>query len=112
MNDEENKSLKHEWIQKMKSEGKIDKNPTKDHESGLKTLQNPTRRKILQVLTKTPRTLDEIKKELVIDKMQAKFHLEMLEASLFIEQTTKDNNHYYILSPRGKGYIDNAKMGK
>ena len=107
---DENKKNKEEWIQKMKREGKLNRNPTQDHEAGLKALQNPTRRQILNMLARSPMEEDDIKEELKIDTMQTRFHLGMLESSLFIEKVTKDNIVVYQLSPRGEGYVENVMM--
>ncbi|WP_048815509.1 winged helix-turn-helix domain-containing protein [Methanosalsum zhilinae] len=80
----------------MKREGKLNINPTQDHEASLMALQNPTRRQILDMLARYPMGADDIREELKIDAMQTKFHLSMLESSLSIEKRTKDNIVLYI----------------
>ncbi|BDC35643.1 MAG: ArsR family transcriptional regulator [Candidatus Methanoliparum thermophilum] len=90
------------WAEKMRKEGKME-NPTKDHKIALDALQNPLRRDLLKFIgTSSGKTIDEITKEFKMDLTQTKYHLGMLEKSLFIEH--KDD--LYILTPRGKGYIN------
>jgi len=101
--DELSKEIK-EWAEKMRKDGKM-ADPTKDHKIALDTLQNPLRRDILKIIGTTgKKTIDEITKELNMESSQIKYHLGMLEKALFVEQ--EDNS--YVLTPRGKGYINDA----
>ncbi len=60
MSEDPLKSSRKEWIEKIKKEKGIVRNPTEDHDIGLKTLQNPVRRKILSFLAETDRTIEDI----------------------------------------------------
>ncbi|HIH40085.1 MAG TPA: helix-turn-helix transcriptional regulator [Halobacteria archaeon] len=101
--DELSKEIK-SWAEKMRKEGKM-ANPTKDHKIALDALQNPLRRDLLKFIGTTgKKTVDEIAKEFNMDASQVKYHLGMLEKSLFVEP--EDNS--YVLTPRGKGYINDV----
>lgn len=99
-----------EWIERIKKEKGIVRNPTEDHDIGLKTLQNPVRRKILYILAGSNVTIEDIQNNFKVNRMQARFHLDMLENALYIEKTMIDNIEQYQLSPRGEAYLENVKQ--
>lgn len=99
-----------EWIERIKKEKGIVRNPTEDHDIGLKTLQNPVRRKILYILAGSNVTIEDIQNSFKVNRMQARFHLDMLENALYIEKTMIDNIEQYQLSPRGEAYLENVKQ--
>lgn len=111
MSEDPLKSSRKEWIEKIKKEKGIVRNPTEDHDIGLKTLQNPVRRKILSFLAEADRTIEDIQNGFKVDRMQAKFHLDMLENALYIEKIAADGIEQYHLSPRGEAYLENVKPG-
>ena len=57
-----------------------------DHKFALEVLQLRLRRNILKFMGQETRTRDEIEKEFGLGTEQAKYHLEMLEKGLVIEQ--------------------------
>lgn len=87
------------------------RNPREDHGMGLKTLQNPARRQILKLLSENNMNLGEIGKEMGIEGMQAKLHLDMLEDALYVEKTDSNGEAVYGLTPRGEAYLENVKAG-
>ena len=111
MSEDPLKSSRKEWIEKIKKEKGIVRNPTEDHDIGLKTLQNPVRRKILYILAESDRTIEDIQNSFKLEKMQARFHLDMLENALYIEKTDLNGTERYHLSPRGEAYFENVKPG-
>lgn len=111
MSEDPLKDSRKEWIENIKKEKGIIRNPTEDHDIGLKTLQNPVRRKIVSFLAEADRTIEDIQNNFKLNKMQAKFHLDMLENALYIEKTDDDSTEQYHLSPRGEAYLENVKAG-
>lgn len=106
MKKEEIEKEKNEWIERLKKDGKIT-DVEKLRKSGLFTIQNPVRRKIIEFMGKSEPvvTINKISKDLNLDKNQVKFHLSMLETALFVE---KKDEKIYTLTPRGVAYIANA----
>lgn len=104
---------KKEWLEKVKREGKLTRNPTEDHKFGLKVLQNTLRRNILISVGKGEKSYEEIKEEFKLNDYQAKFHLSMLEDALYIEKEEDDGeNAYYLPTPRGEGFLENVEDKK
>jgi DNA-binding transcriptional ArsR family regulator len=103
MTPEESAKIKEEWLEQMKREGKLTRNPTEDHKFGLKVLQNTTRREILISLGSERKSFEEIKE---------KFNLNMLEDALYIEKIEEEGKVFYIPTPRGEGYVENVEMKK
>lgn len=103
---------KHEWLSKLEKEGRLKANPTEDHAIGLRTLQNPTRRKILKMLNGCSLCIDEIGEKLNLTISQAKFHVDMLENALYIDKVENSNPIMYQLSPRGEGFLQNVEEMK
>lgn len=64
MDSDESERIKKEWLERMKREGKLTRNPTEDHKFGLKVLQNTTRREILISLGSERKSFEEIKEKL------------------------------------------------
>lgn len=109
MSEDPLKDSRKEWIDKIKKEKGIVRNPTEDHDIGLKTLQNPVRRKILYFLAESDKKIEDIQNSFKVDRMQAKFHLDMLENALYIEKIDVNGIGQYRLSPRGEAYLENVK---
>ncbi len=103
---------KKEWMAKIKKEGRSIENKTEDHAIGLRTLQNPTRRKILKLLYAKTMSIDEIKNELDLNSTEAKFHIDMLENALYVDKIENTDPQEYQLSPRGEGYFENVEEMK
>jgi DNA-binding transcriptional ArsR family regulator len=103
---------KKEWMAKIKKEGRNIENKTEDHAIGLRTLQNPTRRKILKLLYNNPLSIDEIKNELDLNSTEAKFHIDMLETALYVDKIENTTPQEYQLSPRAEGYLENVEEAK
>ncbi|WP_321417517.1 winged helix-turn-helix domain-containing protein [uncultured Methanomethylovorans sp.] len=109
MSEDSIKNSRKEWIENIKKEKGIVRNPTEDHDIGLKTLQNPVRRKILSFLAEADLNIEDIQNSFKVNRMQAKFHLDMLENALYIEKIDVNGNETYCLSPRGEAYLENVK---
>ncbi|AKB82503.1 Transcriptional regulator [Methanosarcina barkeri 3] len=112
MTPEEAAKRKQEWVSKMKSEGKMKEDMTEDHKACLNALQNPVRRNILKVLVEHKKSLEEIKDELKLTDSQASYNLNMLESTLCIEKEESEGTIYYVLTPRGEGYMENVELKK
>ena len=112
MTPEEAAKRKEEWIAKMKREGKMKEDMTEDHKACLNALQNPVRRNILQALVGQRKTFEEIKTEFKITDYQANYNLNMLESTLCIEKEENEGVTYYVLTPRGEGYVENVELKK
>lgn len=85
---------------------------TEDHKACLNALQNPVRRNILKALVENKKSLEEIKVELKLTDSQASYNLNMLESTLCIEKEESEGATYYILTPRGEGYMENVELKK
>lgn len=101
---------KQKLFEQMKNSGK-DRNPTEDHAVGLKTLQNPIRRKIIEYLTSGPKNVEQIKVEYNLNDMQAKLNLDMLEDAFYISKKENENKNEYELTIRGEAYFENVRTG-
>ncbi|WP_292466002.1 winged helix-turn-helix domain-containing protein [Methanolobus sp.] len=112
MTGEDPAKKKHEWMNKLKEEGKLKANPTEDHAIGLRTLQNPTRRKILKALNGSSLSIEEIGDKLNLSRSESKFHLDMLENALYIDKVKDSEPAMYQLSPRGEGFLANVEEAK
>jgi predicted transcriptional regulator len=111
MTPEEAAKRKKEWVTKMKQEGKMKEDMTEDHKTVLNALQNPVRRKIVKALVEK-KSLEEIKAEFKLTDSQASYNLNMLESTLCIEKKEIEGITYYVLTPRGEGYVENVEMKK
>lgn len=112
MTPEEATKRKEEWIKRMKSEGKLTRNPTEDHKFGLKVLQNTMRRKILISLESERKSFEEIKEKFNLNESMINFHLSMLEDALYIEKIEEEGKVFYVPTPRGEGFLENVEMKK
>lgn len=112
MTPEETTKRKEEWVSKMKREGKMKEDMTEDHKACLNALQNPVRRNILKALVEQKKSLEEIKAEFKFTDSQASYNLNMLESTLCIEKEESEGVIYYILTPRGEGYMENVELKK
>ncbi|MDQ1251648.1 MAG: hypothetical protein QG646_756 [Euryarchaeota archaeon] len=112
MDSDEKTRRKEEWLEQMKREGKLTRNPTEDHKFGLKVLQNTTRREILIFLGNGRRSFEEIKEKFNLDDNMTNFHLNMLEDSLYIEKKEDEGEIFYFPTLRGEGYLENVEMKK
>lgn len=96
----------------MRREGKMKEDMTEDHKACLNALQNPVRRNILKVLVEQKKSLEQIKAELKLTDSQAIYNLNMLESTLCIEKEESEGVTYYVLTPRGEGYMENVELKK
>ncbi|MDD3246283.1 MAG: winged helix-turn-helix domain-containing protein [Methanosarcina sp.] len=112
MTPEEATKRKEEWLERMKREGKLTRNPTEDHKFGLKVLQNTMRREILISLGSERKSFEEIKEKFNLNDSMANFHLNMLEDALYIEKIEEEGKVFYVPTPRGEGYVENVEMKK
>lgn len=99
------KKRRDEWYEKAKKEGKLKENPTEDHRAGLKAMQNPVRRHMLEAMGEGKMTFDEVKAKFDLNNVQAKLNLDMLVDTLYIE---KDGENTYIVTPRGEAFLANV----
>ncbi|SFM85165.1 winged helix-turn-helix domain-containing protein [Methanolobus profundi] len=109
---EEDMRKKHEWMSKLEKEGRLKANPTEDHAIGLRTMQNPIRRKILKLLYGGSLSLEEIGEEISLNSSLVKFHVEMLENALYVDRIENSEPLAYQISPRGEGYLVNVEEAK
>jgi predicted transcriptional regulator len=112
MTPEEAAKRKQEWVSKMKREGKMKEDMTEDHKACLNALQNPVRRNILKALVEHKKSLEEIRTGLKLTDSQASYNLNMLESTLCIEKEESEGVTYYVLTPRGEGYMENVEFKK
>jgi predicted transcriptional regulator len=112
MTPEEAAKRKKEWVSRMKREGRMKEDMTEDHKACLNALQNPVRRKILKALDGRRMTFEEIKAEFKLPDSQANYNLSTLESTLCIEKEEAEGVQYYVLTPRGEGYVENVEMKK
>ncbi|MGV9171178.1 MAG: hypothetical protein ACOC44_03365 [Promethearchaeia archaeon] len=83
-------------------------NPKEDHSRAYRTLSNPIRREILNVLElnilQTEDFLEKMDADLTDD--QLKYHLSMLEQLNYIMNTDKG----WKITPRGLGFLEHAQL--
>ncbi|MDG6243359.1 MAG: ArsR family transcriptional regulator [Methanolobus sp.] len=105
MTDDDLKIRRDEWYEKAKKEGKLKENPTEDHKAGLRTMQNPVRRHIVESLGEGKMTFDEIKTKFDLNDVQARLDLDMLVDTLYIE---KEDDTTYVITVRGEAFLKNV----
>ncbi len=105
MTDDELMKKRQEWYEKAKKEGKLKENPTEDHKAGLKAMQNPVRRHILESLGEGKMTFDEVKARFDLNDVQARLNLDMLVDTLYVD---KEDDKTYVISPRGEAFLENV----
>jgi len=88
------------WMKELEESGAI-RDITEDHRLRLAALQNPTRRKILDVLMEKPMSFEELSSQLGLPVSQVKFHSEMLKSAFYVhvEEGVVD------LTPRAVHYL-------
>ncbi|SFM78782.1 winged helix-turn-helix domain-containing protein [Methanolobus profundi] len=99
------KKRRDEWYEKAKKEGKLKRNPTEDHRAGLKAMQNPVRRHMLEAFGEGKMNYDEVKEKFELNDVQTKLNLDMLEDTLYIE---KEGERTYVITPRGEAFLANV----
>ncbi|MFX1497650.1 MAG: hypothetical protein ACFFBH_09005 [Promethearchaeota archaeon] len=77
-----------------------------DHGRAYRTLTNPIRRNILNFIGYSIKNSEQIKKEFQLDDSQLNYHLNMLKQTFYI----LDSNEGWKLTPRGIGFLENAKL--
>ena len=77
-----------------------------DHARAYRTLMNPIRREILQFIKCEIKPIEEIEKQLDMDKGQLGYHLSMLDQLNYIMNT----NVGWKGTPRGIGFLENAQI--
>lgn len=112
MTPEEAAKRKEEWVSRMKREGRMKEDMTEDHKACLNALQNPVRRNILKALGGHRMTFEEIKAEFKLTDTQANYNLSTLESTLCIEKEDDEGVQYFVLTPRGEGYVENVELKK
>jgi predicted transcriptional regulator len=76
-----------------------------DHRFALEVLQLRLRRKMLVLIAARLKSSDQIAKELDLGLSLAKYHLQMLEKALVIEETESG----WIVSPTGQLYLKHVE---
>ncbi|WP_319506566.1 winged helix-turn-helix domain-containing protein [uncultured Methanolobus sp.] len=99
------KKRRDEWYENAKKEGKLKENPTEDHRAGLKAMQNPVRRHIVESLGEGKMTFDEVKAKFDLNDVQARLNLDMLVDTLYIE---KEDDTTYVITVRGEAFLENV----
>jgi DNA-binding transcriptional ArsR family regulator len=99
------KKRRDEWYEEAKKEGKLKENPTEDHRAGLKAMQNPVRRHIVESLGEGKMTFDEVKTKFDLNDVQARLNLDMLVDTLYIE---KEDETTYVITVRGEAFLENV----
>lgn len=77
-----------------------------DHGRAYRTLINPIRREILKFIGFNIKTMKEIKSEFKFDDTQLNYHLNMLKQTFYVV----DSNEGWKLTPRGIGFLENARL--
>ena len=80
--------------------------PKTDHSLAVRTLTNPIRRKILQAINCDIKSEEDIKKECNLDNNQFNFHINMLKQTYYVINSVDG----WKLTPRGIGFLENAKL--
>ena len=77
-----------------------------DHGRAYRTLINPIRREILKFIGYSIKTMKELKCEFEFDETHLNYHLDMLKQSFYV----LDSNEGWKLTPRGIGFLENARL--
>ena len=72
------------------------------HELYLRAINNPLRRKILNVLKENNFTIEELAVNTCLDECTLKWHLNVLESGLCVEKEDNKGNILYKLTQFGK----------
>ncbi|MFQ6050800.1 MAG: winged helix-turn-helix domain-containing protein [Candidatus Hydrothermarchaeota archaeon] len=80
-----------------------------DHMRLHKTIQNKTRRKILEFLMEKERTIEELFKLTGLTQKELDYHIKMLKYGLCIEEFERENKIYYRPTREGEIVIELTK---
>ena len=75
-----------------------------DHSNAMRCMSNETRRELLNYIGYEVRNMEEIKKKFEMEEDQLKYHLSMLEHSLYVMESQEG----WKSTPWGIGFIENA----
>ena len=78
-----------------------------DHSRAYRTMMNETRRELLKFIGYDVRSLDDIKTEFTQEVDQINYHLSMLKQCLYVIES----NEGWKSTPRGLGFLENARLG-
>ena len=78
-----------------------------DHSRAYRTMMNETRRELLQFIGYDVRSLDDIKNEFKQQNDQLNYHLSMLKQCFYLIES----NEGWKSTPRGLGFLENARLG-
>ena len=87
------------FLEKVES---VDKR--QDHSNAMRCMSNETRRELLNFIGYEVRSMEELKKKFEMEVNQIKYHLSMLEHSLYVIESDEG----YKSTPRGIGFMENA----
>ncbi len=106
-----------EEFEKMKKKSKLTKDEMKvfleklesvdkkvDHSNLMRCMSNETRRELLNFIGYNMRSNEEISKKFEMEADQVKYHLSMLEHSLYVMESQEG----WKSTPRGIGFMENA----
>lgn len=77
-----------------------------DHSNLMRCMSNETRRDLLNFIGYDLRIMEELKKEFEMEVDQIKYHLSMLEHSLYVMESQEG----WKATPRGIGFMENAVL--
>jgi len=106
-----------EEFEKMKKKSKLTKDEMKifvekvesvdkrvDHSNAMRCMSNETRRELLNFIGYDVRSIEDISKKFEMEADQVKYHLSMLEHSLYVIESQEE----WKATPRGIGFMENA----
>jgi len=106
-----------EEFEKMKKKSKLTKDEMKifleknesvdkrvDHSNAMRCMSNETRRELLNFIAYDVRNMEEFMKKFEMEADQVKYHLSMLEHSLYVMESQEG----WKATPRGIGFMENA----
>ncbi|MHA1150545.1 MAG: winged helix-turn-helix domain-containing protein [Promethearchaeota archaeon] len=80
---------------------------TNDHRLAARTLTSPLRRDIMSFIGSEIRSTEQIAENLNIEVNQVLYHLDMLKQVYYVWESLEG----WKLTPRGIGFLDNARLG-
>lgn len=106
-----------EEFENMKKKSKLSKDEMKiflekidsvdhrvDHSNAMRCMSNETRRELLNFIGYNVKSMEDLVKKFQIDADQLRYHLSMLEHSLYV----MDSPEGWKATPRGIGFMENA----
>ena len=75
-----------------------------DHSNAMRCMSNETRRDLLNYIAYEVRSMEELIKKFEMEVDQIKYHLSMLEHSLYVMESQEG----WKATPRGIGFMENA----